>query len=109
MNAQVRAIAHTDRFLELYNRGWTRTQLAKHYGCSVTLINNVVDYLSLRPFNANDAAPSEEEETFSRENLALAPSVYEASEPYRKRYMERKDSETEIMTYNRNYRWRNGL
>ena len=109
MNAQVRAIASTDRFLELYNRGLTRTELAKYYGCTVRLINNVVDYLALRPFNANDKAPSEEEEKFSRENLALAPSVYAASEEYRQRYMQQKKQETELVTYRRNYRWRTGL
>lgn len=106
MNSQIKAIASTERFMQLYNAGKTRTEIARYYGCPVRVINNVVEYLSLRPINQNDVAPSEEEEEFSRENLALAPSVYEAAEPFRQRYIERKESETEVMTYHRSYRWR---
>lgn len=108
MTEQIRKIASTDRFMQLYNSGKSRDEIAQHYGCRVRLINQVVDYLGLVPVNRNDLAPSDEEEEFSRENLMLAPSVYEAAEKYRRRYDERKAREPRTTTYGRMHRikWR---
>jgi hypothetical protein len=108
MTDQIRQIANTDRFMQLYQSGRTRTEIAQHYGCDVRLINRVVDYLGLVPFNSNDRAPSDEEDEFSRENLMLAPSVYAAAEKFRRRYDERKARETPESTYNKVHRikWR---
>jgi hypothetical protein len=108
MTEQVRRIAGTDRFMQLYNSGKTRDEIAQHYGCRVRLINQVVDYLGLTPVNRNDLPPSDEEDEFSRENLMLAPSVYEAAEKYRRRYDERKENEPRTTTYGRIHRikWR---
>lgn len=104
MTDQIRKIANTARFLELYNAGKTRTEIARHYGCDAKLINRVVDYLGLQPYNNRDKAPSDEEEEFSRENLMLAPSIYAAAEQYRQRYEKRKEAETAQCTYNRQYK-----
>ena len=106
MTDQVRKIANTDRFLQLYNSGKIRTEIAQHYGVTAKMINRVVDYLGLLPFNRNDLAPSDEEDEFSRENLMLAPTVYKAAEPFRRRHMERLERETPACTYNRIYRTR---
>jgi hypothetical protein len=108
MTEQVRRIASTDRFMQLYNSGKTRDEIAQHYGCRVRLINQVVDYLGLTPVNRKDKAPSDEEDEFSREHLMLAPSVYEAAEKYRRRYDERKANEPRTTTYGRIHRikWR---
>jgi len=108
MTEQVRRIAGTDRFMQLYNSGKTRDEIAQHYGCRVRLINQVVDYLGLTPVNRKDKAPSDEEDEFSREHLMLAPSVYEAAEKYRRRYDERKENEPRTTTYGRMHRitWR---
>lgn len=94
--------------MQLYNSGKTRDEIAQHYGCRVRLINQVVDYLGLTPVNRKDKAPSDEEDEFSRENLMLAPSVYEAAEKYRRRYDERKANEPRTTTYGRIHRikWR---
>ncbi len=108
MTDQIRRIASTDRFMQLYQSGKSRTEIAQHYGCRVRLINQVVDYLGLTPVNRKDLAPSDEEDEFSRENLMLAPSVYEAAEKYRRRYDERKANEPRTTTYQRLHRikWR---
>lgn len=105
MTDQIRKIANTARFLELYNAGKTRTEIARHYGCDAKLINRVVDYLGLQPYNNRDKAPSDEEEEFSRENLMLAPSIYAAAEQFRQRYISRKEAETPESTYNKVWRW----
>ena len=78
--------------------------LARYFGVTYRVVNNVIDFMGLMPVNKNDLAPTPEEEKYSRENLMLAPSVFEAAEQYRRRYEQRKEAETAQCTYNRQYK-----
>lgn len=109
MTEQIRRIAEDDEFVRLYNSGVSRQDLAAMYGVAYRTINAVIEYCNLLPVNKNDLAPTPEEDRFSRDNLALSPSVFEAAEPFRRRYEQRKESEHRVMTCNQNFRWRNGL
>jgi hypothetical protein len=101
---QLERIANNDDFLRLYNSGVSRMDLARYFGVTYRVINNVIDFMGLMPVNKNDLAPTPEEEKYSRENLMLAPSVFEAAEQYRRRYEQRKEAETAQCTYNRQYK-----
>jgi len=81
MNVQVRRIAETN-FLELWNMGWTRSELAEHYGVQYCTINQVVEYLDLLPVLKADLAPTPDEDRASRESLRLAPMVAEKARTF---------------------------
>ena len=102
---QLERIASDDDFLRLYNSGVSRMDLAKYFGVTYRVINNVIEFMGLMPVNKNDLAPTPEEEKYSRENLMLAPSIYEAAEQFRQRYISRKEAETRESTYNKVWRW----
>ena len=109
MTEQIRKIAADEEFTRLYNSGVSRQDLANMYGVSYRTVNSVIEFCNLLPVNRNDLAPTPEEEAFSRENLALSPAVFEASEPFRRRYEKRQEAEHRVMTCNQNFRWRSGL
>ena len=102
---QLERIANDDDFLRMYQEGVSRMDLARYFGVTYRVINNVIDFMGLMPVNKNDLAPTPEEEKYSRENLMLAPSVFEAAEKYRRRYEKRKKAETPESTYNKVWRW----
>ena len=98
-------IANDDDFIRMYHNGVSRQDLAGYFGVPYRTINQVIEYLGLLPVNKNDLAPSPEEDEYSRENLMLAPSIYEAAEQFRQRYISRKEAETRESTYNKVWRW----
>jgi len=101
---QLERIANDDSFLRMYQNGVSRMDLAGYFGMPYRTINQVIEYMGLLPVNKKDLAPSPEEDEYSRENLMLAPSVFEAAEEYRQRYEKRKAAETAECTYNRQYK-----
>ena len=104
MNAQVRRIAETN-FLELWNMGWTRIELAEHYGVQYRTINQVVEYLDLLPVLKADMAPSPEEDRASRESLRLAPMVAEKARAYWEKHLEARRNESENASRMRDCEW----
>jgi len=102
---QLERIASDDDFLRMYQEGVSRMDLARYFGVTYRVINNVIEFMGLMPVNKNDLAPTPEEEKYSRENLMLAPSIYEAAEQFRQRYISRKEAETRESTYNKVWRW----
>ena len=101
---QLERIANDDDFIRMYHNGVSRQDLAGYFDVPYRTINQVIEYLGLLPVNKNDLAPSPEEDEYSRENLMLAPSVFEAAEQYRRRHEQRKEAETSQCTYNRQYK-----
>ena len=101
---QLERIASDDDFLRMYQEGVSRMDLARYFNVTYRVINNVIEFMGLMPVNKNDLAPTPEEEKYSRENLMLAPSVFEAAEQYRRRYEKRKEAEAAQCTYNRQYK-----
>ena len=104
MNAQVRRIAETN-FLELWNMGWTRSELAEHYGVQYRTINQVVEYLDLLPVLKADLAPTPDEDRASRESLRLAPMVAEKARAYWEKHLEARRNESENASRTRDYEW----
>ena len=77
MSQQVRQIADDEYFVAMYNSGMSRNDIARYYNVSRRVIDNACEFLSLRPPNKHDLAPTPEEEEASRNSLALAPMVAE--------------------------------
>lgn len=101
MTDQIRRIAATARFRELYDAGWTITQLADHYRVSRGAITGAIEYLDLPrrgPSNPLDWAPTEEEELASMSSLELAPALREAAAECRQRHYEQRRREPEKTT-----------
>jgi len=97
MNVQVRRIADAN-FVELWNSGWTRRELAEHFGVHYRTINQVVEYMGLLPVLPADLAPTPDEERASRESLRLAPLVAEKARTYWEKHLEARRSESESAT-----------
>jgi len=101
MTRQIRAIAETARFRELYDAGWTITQLADHYRVSRGVITGAIEYLGLsRRVQASsiDWAPSEAEELASMSSLELAPAIRAVAAECRQRHYEQRRREPENTT-----------
>lgn len=105
MNVQVRRIAESN-FVELWNSGWTRRELAEHFGVHYRTINQVVEYMSLLPVLPADLAPTPDEDRASRESLRLAPLVAEKAKTYWEKHLEARRNESESATLTRDYEWR---
>jgi hypothetical protein len=105
MNVQVRRIAESN-FLELWNMGWTRPELAEHYGVHYRTINQVVEYMGLLPVLPADLAPTPDEDRASRESLRLAPMVAEKARAYWEKHLEARRNESESASQTRDCEWR---
>jgi hypothetical protein len=105
MNVQVRRIAESN-FLELWNSGWTRRELAEHFGVHYRTIKQVVEYMSLLPVLPADLAPTPDEDRASRESLRLAPMVAEKARAYWEKHLEARRNESESATQTRDWEWR---
>ena len=105
MNVQVKRIAESN-FLELWNSGWTRRELAEHFGVHYRTINEVVEYMSLLPVLPADLAPTPDEDRASRESLRLAPMVAEKAQTYWERHLEARRNESESASQTRDCEWR---
>jgi len=101
---QIRKLA-TDEFAVLYNAGRSRKQLAEHFNVPYRVVNNVVEYMGLRPVVPADLAPSIEEEIASRESLELAPSVARKARKFWEQHIERLRNESESATSTRIWKW----
>lgn len=101
MTRQIRAIAATARFRELYDAGWTITQLADHYRVSRGVITGTIEYLDLPrrgPANPLDWAPTVEEDEASMSSLELAPAIRAVAAECRERHYEQRRREPESTT-----------
>ena len=105
MNVQVRRIAESN-FLELWNMGWTRLELADHYGVHYRTINQVVEYMGLLPVLKADLAPTPDEDRASRESLRLAPMVADKARAFWEKHLEARRNESESATQTRDWEWR---
>ena len=100
MNAQVRRIAESN-FRELWNMGWTRSELADHYCVQYSTINKVVEYMDLPPVLKADLAQTPDEDRASRESLRLAPMVAEKARAHWEKHLEARRNESESATQTR--------
>ena len=105
MNVQVRRIADAN-FVELWNNGWTRRELAEHFGVHYRIINQVVEYMGLLPVLPADLAPTPDEDRASRESLRLAPLVAEKARTYWEKHLEARRNESESASQTRDWEWR---
>lgn len=105
MTEQIRRIASTDKFAEMYHGGKTRTEIAKYFGVSVRLVNNCCEYMGWRPPGANDLAPTPEEDKASRDSLDLAPMIAEKARKYYEEHLERRRLESEGASNMRRLSW----
>lgn len=106
MSQQIRQIADDEYFVAMFNSGMSRNDIARYYNVSRRVIDNACEFLSLRPPNKHDLAPTPEEEEASRNSLELVPMVRAITEKMWQQHLEDRKNETEAASFSRGHEWR---
>ena len=106
MKSQVNTIADDPQFLEMFNDGVSRQELARYYDCQPDTICQVYELLGLTGTGDKDSAPSPEEDALSMASLALAPSIAAKAKVAREIWLQKLREESLLATQKRVQEWR---
>ena len=106
MKSQVNTIADDPQFLEMFNDGVSRQELARYYDCQPDTICQVYELLGLTGASDKDSAPSPEEDALSMASLALAPSIAAKAKVAREIWLQKLREESLLATQKRVQEWR---